>query len=504
MAVSLVWLRRDLRLADNPALVEAVRSGRPVLFLFNLDSERLNRHDVDGIHIQWELDCLNQLRIDVEKRGGAVLFRFGPVLESLNELHERYGIEAIYGNEESGLQWSWNRDKQVAEWCLHQDIEFIEFPSNGVIRGLVSRDDWKALRDRRMKCSLIEVPLRLSTVKDLHSDPIPHASEFGFVVRDLQYRPEPGESAAMETLFSFLDERGRGYRKGMSSPLSGASMCSRLSPYLSAGCITIRQIFYHTSRKQRQVKANPRSAENIGWSGSLSSFQSRLAWHCHFMQRLEAEATLDEQAMNPELDALLERPFDKNRFEAWSEGKTGWPFFDACMRSLQATGWINFRMRAMLQSIASYTLWLPWRDSGSYLAKQFLDYEPGIHWSQIQMQSGVTGINSIRAYSIVKQSIDQDPNGEFIKRWVPELNLVPTEHIHQPWLMSMKEQQEASCIIGLDYPEPIVDEKITRKQGVSQAYKAKADAEAKLRSKQVYLVHGSRKRSRFQRASHLK
>ena len=504
MAVSLVWLRRDLRLADNPALVEAVRSGRPVLFLFNLDSERLNRHDVDGIHIQWELDCLDQLRIDVEKRGGAVLFRFGPVLESLNELHERYAIEAIYGNEESGLQWSWNRDKQVAEWCLHQDIEFIEFPSNGVIRGLASRDDWKALRDRRMKCSLIEVPLRLSTVKDLHSDPIPHASEFGFVVRDLQYRPEPGESAAMETLFSFLDERGRGYRKGMSSPLSGASMCSRLSPYLSAGCITIRQIFYHTSRKQRQVKVNPRSAENIGWSGSLSSFQSRLAWHCHFMQRLEAEATLDEQAMNPELDALLERPFDKNRFEAWSEGKTGWPFFDACMRSLQATGWINFRMRAMLQSIASYTLWLPWRASGSYLAKQFLDYEPGIHWSQIQMQSGVTGINSIRAYSIVKQSIDQDPDGEFIKRWVPELNLVPTEHIHQPWLMSTKEQQEASCIIGLDYPEPIVDEKITRKQGVSQAYKAKADAEAKLRSKQVYLVHGSRKRSRFQRASHLK
>ena len=504
MAVSLVWLRRDLRLADNPALVEAVRSGRPVLFLFNLDSERLNRHDVDGIHIQWELDCLNQLRIDVEKRGGAVLFRFGPVLESLNELHERYAIEAIYGNEESGLQWSWNRDKQVAEWCLHNDIEFIEFPSNGVIRGLASRDDWKALRDRRMKCSLIEVPLRLSTVKDLHSDPIPHASELGFGVRDLQYRPEPGESAAMETLFSFLDERGRGYRKGMSSPLSGASMCSRLSPYLSAGCITIRQIFYHTSRKQRQVKVNPRSAENIGWSGSLSSFQSRLAWHCHFMQRLEAEATLDEQAMNPELDALLERPFDKNRFEAWSEGKTGWPFFDACMRSLQATGWINFRMRAMLQSIASYTLWLPWRASGSYLAKQFLDYEPGIHWSQIQMQSGVTGINSIRAYSIVKQSIDQDPNGEFIKRWVPELNLVPTEHIHQPWLMSKKEQQEASCIIGLDYPEPIVDEKITRKQGVSQAYKAKADAEAKLRSRLVYLVHGSRKRSRFQKASHQK
>ena len=308
----------------------------------------------------------------------------------------------------------------------------------------------------------------------------------------------------MNTLFSFLDERGRGYRKGMSSPISGVEMCSRLSPYLSSGCISIRQIFYHTKRKQRRIKTNPRSAENRGWSGSLSSFQSRLAWHCHFMQRLEAEATLDEQAMNPELDALLDRPFDETKFRAWSEGTTGWPFFDACMRSLIATGWINFRMRAMLQSVAAYTLALPWRASGAHLARQFLDYEPGIHWSQIQMQSGVTGINSVRAYSILKQSQDQDPEGEFIKRWVPELKDVPSEHIHEPWLMSDEEQRKASCIIGTDYPEPIVDEKVTRKEGISQAYKAKADAEAKLRSKLVYLVHGSRKRSRFQKASHLK
>ena len=120
------------------------------------------------------------------------------------------------------------------------------------------------------------------------------------------------------------------------------------------------------------------------------------------------------------------------------------------------------------------------------------------------MQSGVTGINSVRAYSILKQSQDQDPEGEFIKRWVPELKDVPSEHIHEPWLMSDEEQKEASCIIGTDYPEPIVDEKVTRKEGISQAYKAKADAEAKLRSKLVYLVHGSRKRSRFQKASHLK
>ena len=504
MTVSLVWLRRDLRLADNPALAQAKADGRPIIFLFHLDSERLERHDVDGIHIQWELDCLDNLREEIERKGGVVLFRFGQILNSLNEFHLQYNIHTIYGNEESGLQWSWNRDKSVASWCNENGVLFEEFPSNGVIRRLRSRDDWKALRDRRIDSSLVEAPLRIRAPENAQSDEIPHASELGFEVRELQQRPVPGESAAMDTLFSFLDERGRGYRKGMSSPISGEVMCSRLSPYLSTGCISIRQIFYHTKRKQRRIKTNPRSAENRGWSGSLSSFQSRLAWHCHFMQRLEAEATLDEQSMNPELDALLERPFDEEKFRAWSEGTTGWPFFDACMRYLRATGWINFRMRAMLQSVASYTLWLPWRVSGAHLARQFLDYEPGIHWSQIQMQSGVTGINSVRAYSILKQSQDQDPDGEFIKRWVHELKDVPSEHIHEPWLMSDEEQRETSCIIGTDYPEPIVDEKVTRKEGISQAYKAKSDAEAKLRSKQVYLVHGSRKRSRFQKASHLK
>ena len=504
MTVSLVWLRRDLRLADNPAIAQAKADGRPMLFLYHLDSERLERHDVDGIHVQWELDCLDNLKSDIENRGGVVLFRFGHILESLTELHELHNIHTIYGNEESGLQWSWDRDRAVADWCQENNVQFEEFPSNGVIRGLRSRDDWKALRDRRIDASLIEAPSRIRTLPNIQSDAIPHASELGFKTRELQHRPEPGESAAMNTLFSFLDERGRGYRKGMSSPISGVEMCSRLSPYLSSGCISIRQIFYHTKRKQRRIKTTPRSAENRGWSGSLSSFQSRLAWHCHFMQRLEAEATLDEQAMNPELDALLDRPFDETKFRAWSEGTTGWPFFDACMRSLIATGWINFRMRAMLQSVASYTLSLPWRASGAHLARQFLDYEPGIHWSQIQMQSGVTGINSVRAYSILKQSQDQDPEGEFIKRWVPELKDVPSEHIHEPWLMSDEEQRKASCIIGTDYPEPIVDEKVTRKEGISQAYKAKADAEAKHRSKLVYLVHGSRKRSRFQKASHLK
>ena len=145
------------------------------------------------------------------------------------------------------------------------------------------------------------------------------------------------------------------------------------------------------------------------WLKSLASFRKRLAWRCHFIQKLEMESDLDLVAQNKIIDSNLNRVMDEERFIRWKTGTTGWPFLDACMRQLASTGWINFRMRAMIMSAASYNLWLPWRDTGCHLAKQFIDYEPGIHWSQVGMQSGTTGINTIRAYSMTKQGKDQDP-----------------------------------------------------------------------------------------------
>ncbi len=494
VAVSVVWFKRDLRISDNQALSTAVSTGLPIICLFNLEPERINRDDTDGIHIEWELDCLEELRKSLESIGGKLLFHHGSVVDELSRIHQQFDITSVFSHEETGLQWSWERDKQVAVWCENNNVEFNEFATNGIVRKLKSRDNWKKLRDSRVTSEIIETPKKIDSPSGLESSIIPTLLELEIRARQLKDRLIPGEKAAFAVLFSFLDERGRDYRKGMSSPITGRDMCSRLSPYISAGCISIKQIFYHTRRKQKKVKLDPRSKENRGWTSSLSSFQSRLAWHCHFVQRLELEATMDTIALNPELDDELQRQFDQQRFVAWSEGNTGWPFFDACMRSLIATGWINFRMRAMLQSVASYTLWLPWQITGNHLARCFLDYEPGIHWSQVHMQSGVTGINSVRAYSVRKQSEDQDPEGMFIRQWVPELSGVPTEFIHEPWLMSNEQQLEFNCVIGKDYPEPIVDEKLTRKEGVSKSYSAKSKAHVKQRSKLVYELHGSRKK----------
>ena len=494
VSVNVIWFKRDLRLSDNASVSDAINRGLPIICLFNLDAQRISRSDVSGIHIEWELDCLRSLTKDIDGLGGVMRFNYGNIIEALEKIHQEYTIDTIIANEETGLQWSWNRDKLVAEWCDFNRVDFVEHPSNGVIRKLKTRDDWKKHRDKRVSAELLPRPSELPAPSGCHSDEIPTMKTLGLASRKLANRPIAGEKAALATLNSFLNERGRNYRKGMSSPITGEVMCSRISPYLSAGCLTIKQVFHHTVNRQRQIKVDPRSSENLGFTSSLTSFQSRLAWHCHFMQRLEAEATMDEVAINPELDELLNRQLDQRKFIAWRDGKTGWPFFDACMRYLAATGWINFRMRAMLQSVASYTLWLPWQATGTHLANLFMDYEPGIHWSQVQMQSGVTGINSVRAYSVGKQSTDHDPDGEFIRRWVPELSSVPAEHIHEPWLMTLVEQEQYNCRIGIDYPEPIVDEKAARKSGISRSYKAKGDAAVKRRAKIVFDIHGSRSR----------
>ena len=151
-------------------------------------------------------------------------------------------------------------------------------------------------------------------------------------------------------------------------------------------------------------------------------------------------------------------------------------------------------MRAMLVSFASYDLWLDWRKTSKYLARQFLDYEPGIHFSQFQMQSGVTGINSIRIYNPVKQQRDHDPEGVFVKMWVPELKNVPLEYIFTPHLMSDNFQEMHSVKIDVDYPSPIVDHTLQAKKAKKILYGIKGTKEAKDNARKVYLKHGSRRK----------
>jgi deoxyribodipyrimidine photo-lyase len=230
------------------------------------------------------------------------------------------------------------------------------------------------------------------------------------------------------------------------------------------------------------------------WEASLRSFHKRLRWRCHFMQRLEDFPTLDREPIHPGYAALragLHRP---DRFAAFSRGETGFPFIDACLRCVQATGWLNFRARAMLVSVATWTFHLDWRPVGQLLGRAFLDYEPGIHWAQVQMQAGLVGINTPRLYNPTKQAEEHDPEGVFIKRWVPELARLPVPFVHRPWETPPLLALSLGFLAGRDYPLPLVDPRQTQHESREELSALRADPAIWRESARVLARHGSRRR----------
>ena len=495
MPIDVVWFKRDLRTLDHEPLLKAAASENKTHCIFLIEPRRLEQPECSPIHIQRELDCAIELKQKIESLGGSFEISHAEIEDSLIQLDEEYQIENLYSHEETGIEWSYNRDITLHKWCKSRGIKWTEFPSNGVVRVLQNRNTWKRQRDSRMKLELKPAPRKIVGIDRMTE--IPSLTEMGIEPRSLTNRQQPGEVAALQCLHSFLYQRGEPYRWAVSSPVKAEEHGSRLAPYLSVGCISVRRAVQNTKNRMNQLKAIKSQGEDVGtWLKSLSSFQSRLAWHCHFIQKLEMEPTLDYKAQNAVIDSRLNRELNEEKLEVWKAGMTGWPFFDACMRQLTSTGWINFRMRAMMMSVASYNLWLPWREVGIHLATLFLDYEPGIHWSQVGMQSGTTGINTVRAYSVTKQGKDHDKNGDYIRKWIPELRMIPTKYIHEPWKMSEEEQTNFGCRIGVDYPAPILDEKESRKEGIKKTYAARKSPKAKEKSRAVYQKHGSRKRPR--------
>jgi deoxyribodipyrimidine photo-lyase len=257
--------------------------------------------------------------------------------------------------------------------------------------------------------------------------------------------------------------------------------------------VSIREVYQATAARIAQLKAMP-DREAKDWAKSLGSFAKRLHWHCHFIQKLEDQPDIEYRNLSRACDGLRDERADEALLDAWRFGQTGYPMVDACMRALAAGGWINFRMRAMLMSFASYHLWQHWREPALHLARLFLDFEPGIHFSQVQMQSGTTGINAVRIYSPVKQVRDHDPQGAFIRRWCPELELVPADYLPRPETMPVHIQHAAGCVIGRDYPAPIVDNGKAWFRARQRMGALRARAESRSEARSIQRRHGSRKR----------
>ncbi|HQT82325.1 MAG: deoxyribodipyrimidine photolyase [Ferrovum sp. 37-45-19] len=491
---SVLWFKKDLRIHDHQALTEALRQSR-VMCIYIMDPAQWQQLDQSAQHYAFTLACLRDLYRQLREVGALLHILSGSTVEVLARIQRIHPFAQLYSHEETGNFWSYQRDKQVAKWCREQGVQWFQYPQFGVKRRLDSRDHWQRLWQQHMSQPVYKLPAigqRLWWSESvLQKFVIPEMDELGLKPMSMDKRPQGGRQAALLVWQRFMDSGVNRYRGGISSPLSAPTACSRMSVYLTYGCVSMRELVQWTHGELDQLMSTNRDPKRLG----LQAFLSRLYWHCHFIQKLESEPEIEWRNMHRGYDGLRENEFNQHFFELWQSGQTGWPLVDASMAMLKHEGWLNFRMRALLVSVASYPLWLHWRQTGLYLAGQFLDYEPGIHWSQMQMQSGTTGINIPRVYNPIKQAKDHDPKGVFVRRWCPYLKRVPDSFIFEPYLMPRSMQDKIGVWVGRDIPTPLVNYETSVRLAKDKLFARRNTDTAVSQAREVLERHGSRSRS---------
>ena len=474
MSNRIVWFKKNLRYKDNEILIDEDKKS---ILIYIIEPELWKQKDMSLRQWQFTLDSLKDLQQQLIKNNLYLNILCGDALEIFKFLKNKHNFDSVISEQETGIKWTFERDKKLKSFFLQNDIHWTECAYPGVRRGHHDRNQWaKFFRKDILRYPNLPV-IKQSINLGLKNYDLP---KIFYDTTPCPNRQKGGSREAEKLLSTFLNSRGENYQYEMSSPISAEKSCSRLSTHLTYGTISHRSVFQEATQKKEKIQLT-----NKNFAKSINSFLSRLHWRSHFIQKLEDQPSIEHESFIPVYDQIREKDFRK--LDAWIEGKTGVHFIDACMIYLRNHGWINFRMRAMLASFASYNLWLDWRYFGPRLAALFTDFEPGIHYSQLQMQSGTTGINTIRMYNPYKQALDQDPEAKFIKSQLPEYNNFPPSFFFKPPELSNNEN-----LFNDSKLETIVDVTKTAKFARDKIFSIRKLPEHQKMAKNVFIRHGSR------------
>ncbi len=475
MAPIIHWFRRDLRLADNPALAEAARAaGGAVLPLFILDDAILFGRFASPPRTAFLLASLRSLDADLRARGSRLIVRRGQPLPILLGLAREVGAAGVYWNRDY-TPYAVRRDSAAKEQLRAAGLAAKSFKDAVIFEMLeVATQEGRPYTvytpyARRWRQRLEEQGVHLLPAPTLApldpwpaGDPIPTPAELGVDPGAIRL-PPAGEAAAAARLAAFVDLEGEEGIAGYAERRDQMAVAgtSRLSPYLRLGALSVRTAL-RAALDLRDAGAPASTA------ASLERWVGELAWHDFYTQVLYNFPHVSRGSFRPAFDALAWEN-DAGLFQAWQDGLTGYPVVDAAMRQLRQEGWMHNRARMVVASFLTKDLLVDWRWGERHFMQLLVDGDPAVNNGSWQWAAG-TGTDAqpyFRIFNPASQGQKFDPDGAYVRRYVPELANVPSRFIHTPHLMAPAEQLRADMQVGRDYPAPVVDHKERRERALA-------------------------------------